>query len=50
MAFGTGVGGFPLDEAARIMVDAAREHEGALERIVFAVRGDEAERAFNAVL
>jgi O-acetyl-ADP-ribose deacetylase (regulator of RNase III) len=50
VAFGTGVGGFPLDEAARIMVDAAREHEGALERIVFAVRGDEAERAFNAVL
>ena len=28
VAFGTGVGGFPLDEAARIMVGAAREHEG----------------------
>ena len=50
VAFGTGVGGFPLDEAARIMVGAAREHEGGLERIVFAVRGDEAERAFNAAL
>jgi O-acetyl-ADP-ribose deacetylase len=50
VAFGTGVGGFPLDEAARIMVGAARDHEGGLERIVFAVRGDEAERAFNAAL
>jgi O-acetyl-ADP-ribose deacetylase (regulator of RNase III) len=51
VAFGTGVGGFPLDEAARIMVGAAREHEGAaLERIVFAVHGDEAERAFGAAL
>ena len=29
VAFGTGVGGFPLEEAARIMVGAAREHEGA---------------------
>jgi len=50
VAFGTGVGGFPLDEAARLMVGAAREHEGRLERIVFAVRGDEAERAFSAAL
>src|SRR5688572_2960579 len=32
VAFGTGVGGFPLDEAARIMVSAAREHSGALDR------------------
>jgi O-acetyl-ADP-ribose deacetylase (regulator of RNase III) len=47
VAFGTGVGGFPLDEAARLMVGAAKEHEGRLERIVFAVHGDEAERAFN---
>ena len=50
VAFGTGVGGFPLDEAARLMVGTAREHEGELERIVFAVRGDEAERAFRAAL
>ncbi|HEY1358418.1 MAG TPA: macro domain-containing protein [Thermoleophilaceae bacterium] len=50
VAFGTGVGGFPLDEAARIMVGSAREHEGSLERIVFAVRGEEAERAFRAAL
>lgn len=47
VAFGTGVGGFPLDEAARLMVGAAREHEGGLERIVFAVHGDDAERAFR---
>ncbi len=50
VAFGTGVGGFPLDEAARIMVAAAREHEGRLERIVFAVHGDGAERAFRDAL
>ena len=50
VAFGTGVGGFPLDEAARIMVGAAREHSGDLERIIFAVHGDEAERAFRDAL
>ena len=50
VAFGTGVGGFPLEEAARIMVGAAREHQGNLEQIVFAVRGDEAEAAFRAAL
>jgi O-acetyl-ADP-ribose deacetylase (regulator of RNase III) len=48
VAFGTGVGGFSLDEAAEIMVRAAREHEaGTLERVVFAVHGDQAERAFG---
>jgi O-acetyl-ADP-ribose deacetylase (regulator of RNase III) len=47
VAFGTGVGRFPLDEAARLMVDAARSHSGDLERIVFAVHGAEAERAFR---
>ncbi|HVG75332.1 MAG TPA: macro domain-containing protein [Thermoleophilaceae bacterium] len=50
VAFGTGVGGFPIDEAARIMVPVAREHTGALERIVFAVHGEEAERAFRDAL
>lgn len=50
VAFGTGVGGFPVEEAARIMVGAARDHEGDLERIVFAVHGDAAERAFRAAL
>jgi len=50
VAFGTGVGGFPLEDAARIMVGAAREHEGSLERIVFCVRGGEAFEAFRAEL
>jgi O-acetyl-ADP-ribose deacetylase (regulator of RNase III) len=50
VAFGTGVGGFPLDEAARLMVGAARGHAGNLERIVFAVHGDAAERAFREAL
>jgi O-acetyl-ADP-ribose deacetylase len=53
VAFGTGVGGFSLDDAAKIMVGAARELPGPnaqLERIVFAVHGDEAERAFRAAL
>ena len=50
VAFGTGVGGFPIDQAARIMVGAAREHTGELEQIVFAVHGEEAERAFRDAL
>jgi O-acetyl-ADP-ribose deacetylase len=50
VAFGTGVGGFPLDEAARLMVGVAKRHEGELRRIVFAVHGDEAERAFQEAL
>ncbi|GAC1321066.1 MAG: hypothetical protein NVSMB25_14270 [Thermoleophilaceae bacterium] len=50
VAFGTGVGGFPLDEAARLMVMAAREDGSDLERIVFAVRSAEAERAFRAAV
>ncbi len=50
VAFGTGVGGFPLDEAAEVMVGAAREHAGNLERIVFAMHGEEAERAFREAL
>jgi O-acetyl-ADP-ribose deacetylase (regulator of RNase III) len=50
VAFGTGVGGFPLDEAATVMVSAAREHSGELERIIFAVHGEAAERAFREAL
>jgi O-acetyl-ADP-ribose deacetylase (regulator of RNase III) len=51
VAFGTGVGGFPLDEAARLMVAAVREHEPrSLQRVVFAVHGDEAERAFRGAV
>jgi O-acetyl-ADP-ribose deacetylase len=51
VAFGTGVGGFPLDEAAALMVGAVREHDAtSLERVVFAVHGEAAERAFSAAL
>jgi O-acetyl-ADP-ribose deacetylase (regulator of RNase III) len=50
-AFGTGVGGFPLDECARIMVRGARGFEAAsLQRTIFAVFGDEARRAFEEEL
>ena len=39
-AFGTGVGGFPLEECARVMVDEVRAFElRSLERVVFAVFG-----------
>ncbi|HEY2436281.1 MAG TPA: macro domain-containing protein [Solirubrobacteraceae bacterium] len=54
VAFGTGVGGFPLDEAAQIEVSEVRRHLEAggsgLERIVFAVRGAEAREAFQRAL
>jgi O-acetyl-ADP-ribose deacetylase (regulator of RNase III) len=50
-AFGTGVGGFPLDECARVMVREVRAYEPRnLERIVFAVFGDQAEEAFRHAL
>jgi O-acetyl-ADP-ribose deacetylase len=51
VAFGTGVGGFPLEDAARIEVEEVRRHLGGdsgLERVVFAVHGEEADRAFRA--
>jgi O-acetyl-ADP-ribose deacetylase (regulator of RNase III) len=48
-AFGTGVGGFPLDECARLMVAEARAYEPrALRRVIFAVHGAEAEVAFSS--
>jgi O-acetyl-ADP-ribose deacetylase (regulator of RNase III) len=53
VAFGTGVGGFPLDEAARIEVAEVRKHlesGSSLERIVFAVRGASAREAFERAL
>ena len=49
-AFGTGVGGFPVEEAAAIEVDEVRAHLAAgsrLERVVFAVRGEQARAAFQ---
>jgi len=50
-AFGTGVGGFPLEDCARIMVSTARAYEPtSLERVVFAVFADDARRAFEAAL
>ena len=50
VAFGAGVGRFPLEEVAELMVGAVREHRGGLERVIFAVRGDDAERAFGGAL
>jgi O-acetyl-ADP-ribose deacetylase (regulator of RNase III) len=53
VAFGTGVGGFSVQEAARIEVAEVRRHvdEGtSLERVVFAVRGEAARAAFDAAL
>lgn len=50
-AFGTGVGGFPLAECARIMVGVARAYEPqSLEHVTFAVFGSDATRAFESVL
>jgi O-acetyl-ADP-ribose deacetylase len=50
-AFGTGVGGFPLAECARIMTEVAQDFEPrSLERVVFAVYGAEAKRVFEAAL
>jgi O-acetyl-ADP-ribose deacetylase (regulator of RNase III) len=53
VAFGTGVGGFPLEEAARIELEEVRRHLAAgseLDRIVFAVHGEQARAAFKAAI
>ncbi len=50
VAFGTGVGGFPVDEAARIEVEEVWRHlkrGSGLERVVFAVFGQDARAAFE---
>ena len=50
VAFGTGVGGFPLDDAARIEAEEVRRHLGdqtGLERVVFCVFGEPARAAFE---
>jgi O-acetyl-ADP-ribose deacetylase len=48
-AFGTGVGGFPLGECARIMVEEARIFESrSLELVIFAVFGAAAYEAFSS--
>jgi O-acetyl-ADP-ribose deacetylase (regulator of RNase III) len=52
-ALGTGVGGFPLAEAARIMIEEARKHLGgqtSVREITFALFGREAYDAFEAEL
>jgi O-acetyl-ADP-ribose deacetylase (regulator of RNase III) len=53
VAFGTGVGGFPVEEAARIEVEEVRRHlegDSGLERVVFCVFGEEAKDAFQRAL
>jgi O-acetyl-ADP-ribose deacetylase (regulator of RNase III) len=53
VAFGTGVGGFPLDEAAAIEAEEVQRHLASgsgLERVVFAVRGEGARAAFTDAL
>jgi O-acetyl-ADP-ribose deacetylase (regulator of RNase III) len=53
VAFGTGVGGFPVQEAAAIEVSEVRRHlasGSSLERVVFAVRGGAAKEAFVRAL
>ncbi|HWE08526.1 MAG TPA: macro domain-containing protein [Solirubrobacteraceae bacterium] len=53
VAFGTGVGRFPVKLAAEIEVAAVRERLAAgskLERVVFAVRGADAVSAFQSAL
>jgi O-acetyl-ADP-ribose deacetylase (regulator of RNase III) len=53
VAFGTGVGGFPVEEAARIETEEVRRHlaDGSeMERVVFCVFGEEARRAFERAL
>ncbi len=52
-ALGTGVGGFPLDEAARITVDTVRDEltrSPDLEVVTFALRGAAPYEAFGAAL
>jgi O-acetyl-ADP-ribose deacetylase (regulator of RNase III) len=50
-AFGTGVGGFPLGDCGRIMVEEARIFPAlSLERVIFAVYGSEAYEAFSSAL
>jgi len=49
-ALGTGVGGFPYDECAKIMLQAVRDHLAgptSLEEVVFVLYGDQAYKAFQ---
>ncbi|HEX5826314.1 MAG TPA: macro domain-containing protein [Candidatus Limnocylindrales bacterium] len=52
-ALGTGIGGFPLDEAARIAVEAVRDElrePSSIEHVIFALRGAAAYQAFARAL
>ena len=52
-ALGTGVGGFPLEEAARVMLSAVRDElqrSPGIEHVIFALRGAAAYEAFNAAM
>ncbi|HET6657972.1 MAG TPA: macro domain-containing protein [Gaiellaceae bacterium] len=50
-AFGTGVGGFPVERCAELMVTEARAFEPeSLERVVFAVFGHDSEQAFRSAV
>jgi O-acetyl-ADP-ribose deacetylase len=54
VAFGTGVGGFAVTDAARIEVEEVRRHlaggESGLEAVVFCLRGAEARAAFETAV
>ena len=52
-ALGTGVGGFPLDECARVMISQVRQYsagETGLERVVFVLYDEPAYQAFKQEL
>ena len=52
-ALGTGVGGFPLDEAARITVETVRDEltrSPGIDHVTFALRGAAAYQAFHAAI
>ncbi len=52
-ALGTGVGGFPLDECARIMISEVRQYSAkktGLERVVFVLYDEPACQAFKQEL
>jgi O-acetyl-ADP-ribose deacetylase (regulator of RNase III) len=52
-ALGTGVGGFPLDDAARITVETVREELARspnIEHVTFALRGAAPYEAFQAAI
>jgi O-acetyl-ADP-ribose deacetylase (regulator of RNase III) len=49
-AISTGAYGYPMDEAARVAIDAVRAAETSLEEVRFVLFSEEAYRAFEAAL